>query len=398
MMTNNTKAQGSALEALENLNGEVGHLNIWLRTQANSPAQRAWFRETGLKVDAQLASGKVGAGQLKARPHHWQWAEISPYLYRIAEIARSSDVSPIEIIDRQQFLLTNPGFGGRLQIANAMRCAVSIYNPGDFAPVHQHTPNASRIILSDEGGYTMVDGERCEAKRGDLVLTPNGTWHDHGNDSGEPVIWVDILDWPLLEFLDCIWLDDQFTGTPGEHPRSQGMTRTNGYSGKMYGHGGLLPTFVSPQRGIGQDTSPLIHYRGEDIRHALHDLSKENGDAYEGIELAFVNPATGGSIFPTLDYRAQLLRSGEETKFKRETASVIYIVMEGTGYTEVAGERFNWGPNDIFVVPNFLWRRHVNTGLGDAVLYSTSDRALLQKIGQYRAQGHDVSGEVIELA
>ena len=54
-----------------------------------------------------------------------------------------------------------------------MRCAVSIYNPGDVAPVHIHTPNASRTILSNEGGYTTIDGERCEAARGDLILTPN---------------------------------------------------------------------------------------------------------------------------------------------------------------------------------------------------------------------------------
>jgi gentisate 1,2-dioxygenase len=66
--------------------------------------------------------------------------------------------------------LTNPGLGGRLQVTSTMRCAVSIYNPGDVAPVHIHTPNASRTILSNEGGYTTIDGERCEAARGDLIL------------------------------------------------------------------------------------------------------------------------------------------------------------------------------------------------------------------------------------
>jgi gentisate 1,2-dioxygenase len=99
-------------------------------------------------------------------------------------------VSPIEFAERQQFLLTNPGLGGRLQVTSTMRCAVSIYNPGDVAPVHIHTPNASRTILSEKGGYTTIEGERCEAARGDLILTPNGTWHDHGNDGSEPVVWI----------------------------------------------------------------------------------------------------------------------------------------------------------------------------------------------------------------
>jgi gentisate 1,2-dioxygenase len=36
------------------------------------------------------------------------------------------------------------------------------------------------------------------------------------------------------------------------------------------------------------------------------------------------------------------------------------------------------GHNDLFVVPNFLWRRHINTGKTDAVIYSVSDAALMQ--------------------
>ena len=92
-------------------------------------------------------------------------------------------MSPIEFADRQSILLLNPGLNGRLQVTNTIRCAISIYNPGDVAPVHLHSPNASRTILSNKGGYTVVEGERVTADRGDLILTPNGTWHDHGNDS-----------------------------------------------------------------------------------------------------------------------------------------------------------------------------------------------------------------------
>jgi gentisate 1,2-dioxygenase len=390
------KLPEGAREAMERLNAEAGPLNIWLRTQANSPAQRPWFRETGLEVGGQIAAGRVGSGQLKAQPHRWRWSEISPYLQKIAGIAAEADVPPIEFADRQQFLLTNPGLGGRLQVANSIRCAVSIYNAGDQAPVHLHSPNASRTILSKKGGYTMVEGERCEAARGDLILTPNGTWHDHGNDAGEPVIWMDVLDWPLLEFLDCIWLDDVFRGEDGDSPRSQKTAHTSGHSGRLYGHGGLVPSFAPAQRGIGRDTSPLIHYRGDAVRAALDGLRGEAGDPYEGISLRFTNPVTGGPVFPTMDYGAQLLRPGEETRFKRETSSTLYVVLEGSGFTEVAGQRFDWNENDIFVVPNFLWRRHVNSSRSnDAVLYSVSDRALMERIGQYRAQGRRAAdGEV----
>ena len=388
----------SAREAMEKLNAEAGALNIWLRTQANAPAQRPWFRDTGLDMAGQIAGGRVGTAQMKAQAHRWRWTEISPYLDRIAEIAKNADVPPIEFADRQQFLLTNPGFGGRLQVTSTIRCAISIYNPGDVAPVHVHAPNASRTILSAKGGYTTIEGERCIAERGDLILTPNGTWHDHGNDDAAPVVWADILDFPLLEMLDCNWLDDHYTGPKMSNARAQQPTLEAGYSQKLYGKGGLLPAFVSHQRGFGQDTTPMFHYRGAEVRRALAALRGEIGDPYEGITLRFVNPATGASVFPTLDYSAQMLRAGEETRWKRETSNIFYIVLEGSGATEVAGKRFDWQRNDIIVVPNFLWRRHLNTGKDDAVLYAVSDMPLFQKIGQYRAQGRKPDGSIEQLA
>ena len=386
-----------AREAMEQLNAEAGALSIWLRTQANAPAQRPWFRDTGLDMAGQIAGGRVGTGQTKALPHRWRWREISPYLDRIAEIAKNADVPPIEFADRQQFLLTNPGFGGRLQVASTIRCAISIYNPGDVAPVHVHAPNASRTILSAKGGYTTIEGERCIAERGDLILTPNGTWHDHGCDDAEPVVWADILDFPLLEMLDCNWLDDKFQGEMMSNARAQAPKLKPGYSQNLYGTGGVVPSFVSHQRGFGHDTTPMFHYRGAEVRKTLDALRNETGDPYEGISVRFTNPATGAPVFPTLDYSAQMLRPGEETRWKRETANIFYIVLEGAGATEVAGKRFDWERNDIIVVPNFLWRRHMNTGTSDAVLYAVSDWPLFEKIGQYRAQGRKPDGSVEQL-
>ena len=73
------------------------------------------------------------------------------------------------------------------------------------------------------------------------------------------------------------------------------------------------------------------------------------------------------------------------------------FMLEGEGYTEVGGQRFDWRENDIVIIPNFLWRRHVNTGKKDAVLYTVSDAALMKNIGQYRAQGKTAAGEIAQL-
>ena len=43
----------AARAAMEALNAEAGGLHIWLRTQANAPAQRPWFRDGGLAAGGQ---------------------------------------------------------------------------------------------------------------------------------------------------------------------------------------------------------------------------------------------------------------------------------------------------------------------------------------------------------
>jgi gentisate 1,2-dioxygenase len=389
-----------ARELMEKLNIDAEKLNVWVRTELNAPAQRAWFTDVGGETGAgQLASGgRVARNQVKALAHRWRWSEYSALLKRVGEIASRADVSPIEFADRQSILLTNPGLGGRLQVSNTMRVAISIYNPGDVAPAHIHSANASRTILTDKGGYTNVEGERCEARRGDLILTPNGTWHDHGNDSSTPVVWVDMLDWPLLEVLDLAWVDMEYTGSgPDSNSKIQKTIYADGHSTRLYGNGGLKPTFVSHQRGWGHHATPMVHYRGADVRDALDRLRNEKGDPYDAIVMDFVNPVTGHPVFTTLNYAAQLLRPGEQTLAKRETCNTFVLVLEGEGYTEVGGQRFDWRENDIVIIPNFLWRRHVNTGKKDAVLYTVSDAALMKNIGQYRAQGKTAAGEIAQL-
>lgn len=379
------------LAEMERLNEEAAQHHIWLRTRANAPQKSPWHHgahEAPASPQDTIKPAGAPPPVFKPAPHLWKWADIQPYLLRIAEIA------PLEFTDRQQFLLLNPALAGKLQVTNTIRVAVSIYKPGDDAVTHKHTPNASRTILSEEGGYTTVEGEYCPASRGDLILTPNGTWHGHGNDSAEPVIWMDVLDWPLLEQLDCIWIED---ADPAQTANAVGPSAE--YSQRHYGAGGIVPSFAPRERGTGQGSSPLVHYKGGDIRATLDGLANENGDPYEGVRVNFTNPTDGSPVFTTLGYGAQLLRPGEKTLPKRETASTLYCALSGRGHTEVAGRKLEWEENDIFVVPNHLWRHHVNSDPDNpALLYTVSDAPLLQKIGHYRSQGRNKAGDVVELA
>ena len=72
----------------------------------------------------------------------------------------------------------------------------AILLPGERAYTHRHSANAFRFILEapDRGASTVVDGTRIPMQPGDLVMTPNWTWHDHHNESDTHAIWYDGLD------------------------------------------------------------------------------------------------------------------------------------------------------------------------------------------------------------
>ncbi|PMY01275.1 gentisate 1,2-dioxygenase, partial [Pseudomonas sp. MPR-R2A5] len=71
------------------------------------------------------------------------------------------------------------------------------------APAHRHSQSALRFVLEGKGAHTAVDGERTAMEPGDFIITPSMTWHDHSNETDEPMFWLDGLDIPLVQFFDC---------------------------------------------------------------------------------------------------------------------------------------------------------------------------------------------------
>ena len=111
---------------------------------------------------------------------------------------------------------------------------IQFLGPHESAPAHRHSPDAIRFVLQGEGVWTTVEGDACDMHPGDLVLTPNWTWHDHSNDTDDPMIWFDGLDVPTALALDATFFElypSDLQTQPTVHNRS---TRT-------FGGRGLLP-------------------------------------------------------------------------------------------------------------------------------------------------------------
>lgn len=326
--------------------------------------------------------------RVRALPHLWRWADLRERLL-------SHEKMDIEKVHRRAFALCNPGLGGRPAATTTLFASVSVYFPGDRAPVHRHTASASRFSIEGTGGVTTVAGEKLVMERGDLVITPNGEWHDHGNEGSEPIFWIDVLDVPLIEHVNGIMTEWDYTEN-GQPTKVQSVRREAGYSQRIFGGGSMVPLFGWEERK-GRNFTPKYKYPATEARAVLDSLRDEQGSPHDGIILEYVDPTSGRSVVPTLSFRSQLLRPGETTLAQRRTASTVFCAFEGEGATIVEGRRFEWSKNDIFVVPGWMWFHHEN-GDGDAVLYSVSDQPALEKLGVYRAQGRTRDGGQVDLA
>lgn len=327
-----------------------------------------------------------------AAPHLWRWAQVGPLLDKSSAVigvgANSAEA------ERRALVLSNPGLGGKPDITTTLYADLQLVKPGETAPAHRHTTTASRFILRGAAGFTTVQGEKCSMGRGDLIINPPWLWHDFGNEGSEDAIWLDVLDVPLANALNAVFYDYDFWKEEEDDKHIQRVRKPADYSSRLYGTGGLRPTFV------GAPTTPYsrqLVYRWEDVRARLQRVRDYAGSPYDGIIFEYVNPETGSSLGPTMDFSIQLLRAGEPTQNHRHTSSTVYCVAEGRGYTEVDRQRLDWRENDVFVVPSWLWHAHASSG-GEAVLYSVSDAPAISRLGLYREEARTETGDTVRVA
>ena len=79
-----------------------------------------------------------------------------------------------------------------------------------------------------------------------------------------------------------------------------------------------------------------------------------------------------------------MLRKGEKLKARRVTGSSVFHVVQGKGRSVIEGKTFDWSKGDIIALPSWAEHAHSNTGSEDAILFSISDRPVIEALGFYR--------------
>ena len=278
------------------------------------------------------------------RPHCvpalWRYEEMRPYLMESGEIITAEEA------ERRVLMLENPGLNGLPQITQSLYAGLQLVLPGEVTATHRHAASALRFIIEGEGAYTSVNGVKVSMHPGDLILTPSWTWHDHGNPSAAPVVWLDGLDIPVVNTFDASF---------AEH----------------------FPDGTQPVIASADDSAVSFPYSR--TRAQLEAMARTaEADPSHGYRLHYGSEAT----MTTIDAWLRLLPAGYQTSAYRSTDATIFCVAEGRGRSVIGDRILAWGPRDVFIVPSWSSvQHHAET---ESVLFSFSDRPIQKKLRLWR--------------
>jgi gentisate 1,2-dioxygenase len=338
-----------------NLAAEEGRMDFYGRAKSQSLAP-LWRVLHGLVT----AEPKV-----TAIPAHFAYDEVRPYLMEACELIGTEEA------ERRVMVLENPGLPGQSRLTPSLFCGYQIILPGEIAPAHKHVASALRFIIEGKDAYSAIAGEKTYMEEGDFVITPSMTWHDHGNESDGPMVWMDGLDMHIVNLFSASFRENY----PGPvHPtlKPQGGTMAEvGYN--------MVPDGYQHS----SQTSPIFNYPYRQTRDALDRLARfREPDTCHAFKMNYINPLTGGSAMPTISTAMRLVPKGFVTEPYRSTAATVFNVVEGKGRVRVGDEQYEVGPRDTWIVPS--WFPLVIESQEDMVVFSYSDQICQEKLDLFR--------------
>jgi len=272
-------------------------------------------------------------------PAHWRYRDARAALHAAGRLVGT------EWAERRNLIMANPIPGNDYATVRTLVGAYQMIKGHEAARSHRHTPNAMRIVLEGSPDmHTIVDGLKIPMLTGDILLTPNGSWHGHLSETDQEGYWVDFLDAPLVQHLGPMFFE--------VHPDT--LENSNRVDAR------------SPMRFAYADHRPRL---------------LESSEIAPGVRSLELGPPQ----LVTFDRVVLHLAAGTQWHCPRSTANRIFTVVEGKGVTRVAGREFHWHAGDMFALPS--WYDYSLESGSDALLLRVSDEPLLRMLDWYRIDG-----------
>lgn len=275
-------------------------------------------------------------------PAHWRYAEARAGMDGAARLIGT------DLAERRNLVLRNPIEGNDFATTRTLVCAYQTIMPGEEARSHRHSPHALRVILDSQGAFSIVNGEKHPMETGDVVLTPGMCWHGHGHDGQDQAYWFDGLDVPLVHLLEPMSVEDH----PAGFEPVQKVVTESPYR---------FP-WETTLRGLEKaETDPDGHF-GRRIRYDHDEM-------------------------PTIGITMHAMDSGFRGRPYRVMANSVFVVMQGSGTSEIDGRTIQWSYGDTFVSP--IWKAVRHSAEEDAVLFQMSDEPLMRWARYWRREALD---------
>ena len=303
----------------------------------------------------------------QARDENVYWAPIVVTKREIdAEVERLAGL-PAPANGRRESLIVHPlaeanapGFAPGIQVK------LSVLKPGENSAPFRH--NATEVNFCIRGsGHALVAGRRIAFAQYDVWNHPSYAVYRHANDGKELQVRLTYSNVPLLQHMqvylpedepatDLHPVEEQESGANDPRRRSPyGMIRI-GADGGM-----LMPyeILINPEAVI----SKPLHFPWKEVKRELDKLEALGKD-YVGRRLYMMyNPITGRTngitpnFFATMTIRPPKIVDRPH----RHVSAAINYYFQGTGYSTVAGNRYEWGPGDLMLsAPGWAVHNHAS--------------------------------------
>lgn len=315
-----------------------------------------------------------------AIPYSWSYQTARDRLMTLGSL-----LTPEEA-ERRNINFVNPALRDFMPGAAlpTLRGGIQLLLPGEKAYAHRHSANAFRLVFEapKRGAYTNVEGYRLPMTPGDLILTPNWTWHDHHNEGDGHVIWYDGLDVLMAYWIGAVFFEEMedVTGEQYQTVQHEATAVTDSHGPGLSHRRKIFPDHIPASNNT------LIYYPYDRVRSALRDLAAaDESETGREVVVDYVNPATSGPAFPTMGTSMRLVRPGSTTPAVRRTENIVFVTIEGSVTFRLAdGATFSTQPFDVTAMPSWTPYSVANTGNEAAILFSQTDRPLFEKLGFYR--------------
>jgi len=365
---------------------DVDALNEWMRERNLSGA---WMRVRAAEAAGQSPARRgADAPPADCGAYVVKWADLYPALLRGGEL--------VPLPYGPMGMRTASGRDPR-GTPRPISMGAQILMPGERTRAHRNMKNETRLVIEAPREAAFVcDGESFPMQRGDVVISPTWTDHDHWNPGNEPAIWIEAFDWGYsgtgVELNERYSVEEpyqQVTQPEGSAVAALGPGTGRNVTSKPAAEESAASTpFLAPSPQRSSVQRPVVRYPWPDTKATLEALraNEVEEDPYEGYSLMFRSPLDGGPTTATMAWHIQLLTGRRKTAAHRHNSTTFYHVFEGEGSTEVEGERLDWSQGDIFLVPPWTWHRHENRRSDDTILFSVDDWPARTVLGFYREE------------